>query len=82
MPRPSPRSIYRYTDHFKATAVHLNELPGVCVADVAESLYIPPFHVVSLAQACPRRTYRNQGYRVGPNHQCRAQGTARSEAQV
>lgn len=43
MPRPGPRSTYCYTDHFKATAVRLSELPGVHVADVAESLYIHPF---------------------------------------
>jgi len=43
MPRPGPRTTYRYTDHFKATAVRLSELPGVSVADVAQSLYIHPF---------------------------------------
>ena len=43
MPRPGPRTTYRYTDHFKATAVRLSELPVVSVADVAESLYIHPF---------------------------------------
>ncbi|WP_449284039.1 transposase [Luteimonas yanweni] len=43
MPTPGPRTTYRYTDHFKATAVRLSELPGVSVADVAESLYIHPF---------------------------------------
>lgn len=43
MPTPGPRTTYRYTDQFKATAVRLSELPGVSVADVAESLYIHPF---------------------------------------
>ena len=43
MPRPGPRTTYRYSDHFKATAVRLSELPGVSVADVAQSLYIHPF---------------------------------------
>jgi len=43
MPRPGPRTITRYTDHFKATAVRLSELPGVSVGDVAQSLYIHPF---------------------------------------
>lgn len=43
MHRPSPRGTYRYTDHFKATAVRLSELPGISVADVAQSLYIHPF---------------------------------------
>lgn len=43
MPRPGPRTIARYTEHFKATAVRLSQLPGVAVQDVAESLYIHPF---------------------------------------
>ncbi len=43
MPKPGPRTTYRYSDEFKATAVRLSELPGVEVQDVAESLYIHPF---------------------------------------
>jgi transposase len=43
MPRPGPRTTYRYSDYFKATAVRLSELPGVAVQDVAASLYIHPF---------------------------------------
>lgn len=43
MPAPGPRTTYRYSDDFKATAVRLSELPGVSVGDVAESLYIHPF---------------------------------------
>jgi transposase len=43
MPRPGPRTTPRYSDAFKATAVRLSLLPGVCVQDVAESLYIHPF---------------------------------------
>lgn len=43
MPRPGPRTIYRYSDEFKATAVKLSRLPGVAVGDVAESLCIHPF---------------------------------------
>jgi transposase len=43
MPRPGPRTIARYSDRFKATAVRLSELPGVEVQDVAASLYIHPF---------------------------------------
>ncbi len=42
MPRPGPRTTYRYSDAFKATAVRLSELPGVSVRDVAESLHILP----------------------------------------
>ena len=43
MPRPGPRTTYRYSDQFKATAGRLSRLPGVAVQDVAESLYIHPF---------------------------------------
>ena len=40
---PGPRTTPRYSEHFKATAVRLSQLPGVAVQDVAESLYIHPF---------------------------------------
>ncbi|MGY0558499.1 transposase [Lysobacter sp. A421] len=43
MPKPGPRTTYRYTDDFKATAVRLSQLPGVAVQDVAASPYIHPF---------------------------------------
>jgi transposase len=43
MARASPRSTLRYSDHFKATAVRLSQIPGVAVQDVARSLYIHPF---------------------------------------
>lgn len=43
MPKPGPRTTYKYSDEFKATAVKLSALPGVAIKDVAESLYIHPF---------------------------------------
>lgn len=43
MAAPGPRTTYRYSDVFKATAVRLSQLPGVSVGGVAESLYIHPF---------------------------------------
>jgi len=43
MPKPGPRTTYKYSDHFKATAVRLSHLKGVAVQDVAASLYIHPF---------------------------------------
>ena len=43
MPRPGPRTTYKYSDKFKATAVRLSQLRGVAVQEVAESLYIHPF---------------------------------------
>ena len=43
MPKPGPRTTYKYNEDFKATAVRLSHLPGVAVQDVAQSLYIHPF---------------------------------------
>ena len=43
MPKPGPRTTYKYSEDFKATAVRLSHLPGVAVQDVANSLYIHPF---------------------------------------
>jgi len=43
MAKPGPRTVYKYSDEFKATAVRLSDLPGVLVSDVAESLCIHPF---------------------------------------
>jgi transposase len=43
MPKPGPRTINKYSQRFKATAVRLSQLPGVAIQDVAESLYIHPF---------------------------------------
>jgi len=43
MPKPGPRTTYKYSDEFKASAVRLSQLQGVSVQDVAESLYIHPF---------------------------------------
>ena len=43
MPKPGPRTTYKHSDEFKATAVRLSDLPGVAIQDVAESLYIHPF---------------------------------------
>ena len=43
MPKPGPRTIRRYSDAFKASAVRLSQQPGVRVSDVAQSLYIHPY---------------------------------------
>ena len=43
MPKPGPRTTYKYSEEFKATAVKLSKLPGVAIKDVAESLCIHPF---------------------------------------
>jgi transposase len=43
MGTPGPRTVYRYSKSFKATAVRLSQLSGVMVSDVAASLCIHPF---------------------------------------
>ena len=43
MPKPGPRTTYKYSEKFKATAVKLSEWPGVKCKDVADSLCIHPF---------------------------------------
>lgn len=43
MPKPGPRTTYKYSEEFKATAVKLSQLSGVSIKEVAESLYIHPF---------------------------------------
>ena len=43
MGMPGPRTTYRFSREFKATAVRLSQMPGVAVQDVACSLYIHPF---------------------------------------
>ena len=43
MARPGPKTTYKCSAEFKATAVRLSQMPGVAVQDVAQSLYIHPF---------------------------------------
>lgn len=43
MPRPGPRTTYKYSERFKATAVRLSQLRGISIQEVADSLYIHPF---------------------------------------
>jgi len=43
MPKPGPRTTYKYSEEFKATAVRLSKLPDTSVQDVAEALCIHPF---------------------------------------
>ena len=43
MPRSGPRTVRRYSDEFKLTAVRLSQQPGVQVKTVAAALAIHPF---------------------------------------
>ena len=43
MPRPGPRTVQKYSDEFKLTAVRLSQQPGLQVKTVAAALAIHPF---------------------------------------
>ena len=43
MARPGPRSVRKYSDEFKRTAVQLSQQPGIQVRTVAAALAIHPF---------------------------------------
>ena len=43
MPRSGPRTVHRYSDEFKLTAVRLSQQPGIQVQTVAAALEIHPF---------------------------------------
>jgi transposase len=43
MPRSGPRTVRRYSDDFKLTAVRLSQQPGLQVQTVAAALAIHPF---------------------------------------
>ena len=43
MPRSGPRTVRRYSEEFKLTAVRLSQQPGIQVQTVAAALAIHPF---------------------------------------
>src|SRR4051812_33196195 len=43
MPRSGPRTVRKYSDEFKLTAVRLSQQPGMLVKSVATALEIHPF---------------------------------------
>ena len=64
MAKPGPRTTYRYSEQFKATAVRLSQLPGVAVQDVAASLYIHPFMLSRWRKQAREGTIVTKGVRV------------------
>ena len=64
MPRPGPRTTYKYSERFKATAVRLSELRGVSVRDVADSLYIHPFMLSRWRKEAREGTIMRKGVEV------------------
>ena len=66
MPRPGPRTIARYSEQFKATAVRLSQLPGVAVQDVAASLYIHPFMLSRWRRQAREGSIVTKGVKLDP----------------
>ena len=66
MPTPGPRTTYRYSSDFKATAVRLSRLPGVAVQDVAESLYIHPFMLSRWRKQAREGSIMTRGVKLDP----------------
>jgi transposase len=52
MPRSGPRTVRKYSDAFKLTAVRLSQQPGLQVKTVAAALEIHPF-MLQVAEGCP-----------------------------
>ena len=79
MPRPEPRTTYKYSDRFKATAVRLSRLPGVSVRKSPFALH-PSLHVVSLAQTSARGKDRDERCSGGQGRGSGAERVAPGEA--
>ena len=61
MPKPGPRTTYKYSEEFKATAVRLSHLRDVSVQSVAESLAIHPFMLSRWRQQAREETIVTKG---------------------
>ena len=79
MPKPGPRTMNKYSDRFKATAVRLSELPGVAVQDVAASLYIHPFMLSRWRKQMREGRIVTQECAGGAGSCCGAEVAARDE---
>jgi len=66
MAKPGPRTTYRYSSDFKATAVRLSLLSGVAVQDVAQSLYIHPFMLSRWRKQAREGTIMTRGVKLDP----------------
>ena len=74
MPRPGPRTTYKYSEEFKATAVRLSQIAGVAVKDVADSLYIHPFMLSLWRRQARDGKIAVKAVAVKKRDRCRAQG--------
>ena len=76
MARPGPRSVRRYSEEFKLTAVRLSHQPGIQVKTVAAALAIHPFMLSKW------RTEVRDGRLTGRARQAPPQGLAREIARL
>jgi transposase len=76
MARPGPRSVRKYSEEFKLTAVRLSQQPGIQVRTVAAALAIHPFMLSKW------RTDAREGRLRGPARQAPRLGPARELARL
>jgi transposase len=66
MPRSVPRTVYRYSDEFKLTAVRLSQQPGIQVKTVAAALEIHAFMLSKWRRDAREEMLRGQGRPAPP----------------
>ncbi len=76
MARPGPRTVRRYSEQFKLTAVRLSQQPGIQVKTVAAALAIHPFMLSKW------RTDAREGRLKGRARRARPVGPAREIARL
>ena len=76
MPRSGPRTVQKYSDEFKLTAVRFSQQPGVQVKTVASALAIHPFMLSKWRKEAREGRLRGRAPRAAPP------GPAREIAQL
>ena len=64
MPKPGPRTTYKYSEEFKAIAVRLSQLGGITMQDAAEAHYIHPFMLSRWRKEARERMIMTRGVEV------------------
>jgi transposase len=66
MARPGPRTVRKYSDEFKLTAVRLSQQPGIQVRTVAVALAIHPFMLSKWRTDAREGRLRGRGPKAPP----------------
>ncbi len=66
MPRSGPRTVRKYSDQFKLTAVRLSQQPGIQVKTVAAALEIHPFMLSKWRRDVPEGLLRGKAAKAPP----------------